>query len=261
MGLFSFDTLYGFLMSTNIFQRINKIGELLANEKADVIALQEVHTYLILNLLKMKLTAYPYIAYKRYLYGPRGGLVTFSKYPLEQIEYSNYRKRGSFLNKSFVAHVIRNGVLICKIKDKPLIIFNTYITPNMDYDYSKKNRYSRYIEAQLRQLATITKDFSTKGDVLIGGDFNAAKESYLYSTFVNLSKAIDVFKKYDSPTQHQAFYPDHQPVTRIDHMFLLAKKKPSIISTQHIFTEKIRLKNEKLSYLSDHIGLKATIKL
>lgn len=260
MGLFSFDTLRGFLESTNILQRMNKIGELLEKEQADVILLQEVHTYLVLNLLKTKLTSYPYISYKRYLYGPRGGLVTFSKHPLENNDYINYQTRGSMLNKSIVAHVIQNGILVCKIKNTSTKIINTYITPNMDYDFSKNNRYSRYIEAQLRQLAQVIKHDAAKETILIGGDFNTDKRSYLYTMFLKLSQATDLFTKDDVPTKHQAYYPSHQLVERLDYIFYSGKKTPTILSTKHLFTKKIQLHNKKFSYLSDHIALKATIK-
>jgi endonuclease/exonuclease/phosphatase family metal-dependent hydrolase len=260
MGLFSFDTFHGFLQSTNIFKRIKKIGELLEKENADVIMLQEAHTYLAINLLKTQLTSYPYSIYKHYLYGPRGGLVIFSKHPLEKQTYTNYQIRGSLLNKSFVAHVIRNGILICKVKGMPLWLFNTHLTPNMDYNYTKNNRFSRIIEAQLRQLANVIKSYEEKGDqVVIGGDFNADKNSYLYKVFTEESRASDLFVRETSPTQHQDFYPENQKVPRIDYLFLSGKTKPSEIITQHLFTEKVALANNVSAFLSDHIGLKATI--
>ena len=262
MGLFSFDTLRGFLLSTNIFQRINKIGEELAKEAPDVIALQEVHTYLVLNLLKIKLSHYPFVAYKNYLYGPRGGLVIFSKHPLTDIEYINFQKRGSLLNKSFVAKVIRNGILTATILKTSMVILNTHLTPNMDYNYSQNNRYSKFSEAQLIQLAQVIKDFvADDKKVLLGGDLNAAKNSYLYKTFLSLSKAIDIFAREDSPTQHQEYYPAHQEVTRIDYIFYAGKSKPKILSADHLFTKKVKLKHEKSTYLSDHVGLKTTIDL
>lgn len=262
MGFFSFDTFRGFLQSTNILQRINKIGELLEKEQADIIALQEVHTYLVLNLLKTKLTSYPYLAYNNYFYGPRGGLVIFSKHPIEQTQYINYKTRGSLLNKSFVAHVIQNGILSCKLKNKPYVILNTYVTPNMDYDYSKTNRFSRYIEAQLRQLATVSKNLASQGNaVFIGGDFNTDKNSYLYNTFKEASKATDIFSRHTLPTKHQDYYPSHVKVSRIDHLFVISQKKPVILATEHLFTKKVPLNNNQSLYLSDHIALKATVKL
>lgn len=260
MGLFSFDTLRGFLQSTNILQRINKIGELLEKEQADVILLQEVHTYLVLNLLKTKLRSYPYLAYKQYVYGPRGGLVIFSKHPFEHLEYTNYKRKGSLLNKSVVAHIIQNGILTIKIKKQPIYFLNTYITPNMDYNFTKNNRFARYIEYQLRQLAYVIKQFSSQGDVIIGGDFNTDKKSYLYKTFTELSKTTDIFEKDTMPTKHQEFYPAHIQVERLDYLFHFGKTKPTVISSEHLFTKKIPLKNGDFSYLSDHVALKATIK-
>ncbi len=258
MGLFSFDTFHGFLISTNIFQRMNKIGELLQKEDADIIMLQEVHTYFILNILKKKLSTHPYVAYKRFLYGPKGGLVIFSKHPIEKTEYTDYKTRGSLFNKSFVAHIIQNGVLSCKLKNMSLSILNTYMTPNMDYDHSKANRYAHYSEAQIRQLAIMMKTAAAKGDtVLTCGDFNTDKNSYSYTIFLDLSEATDVFAQETIPTKHQEFYPSHVKVDRLDHMFLSTKKK--ILETKHIFTKKVPLANGTTAYLSDHMALEATI--
>lgn len=262
MGLLSFDTFRGFLNSTNIFQRISVIGEKLQKEYADVILLQEVHTYFNLHQIKNKLTSYPHVAYTPYLYGPRGGLVIFSKYPFESVAYINYNKQGSIFNKSIVARIIQNGILSTKIKNKQLFILNTYLTPNMDYDHTKKNRFTQFNETQLTQLAQVGKTLTkNNGHVIIGGDFNIDKKGYLYKFFCNLSQATDLFKQYNFPTKHQEFYPKNRIVERLDYIFHLGKIKPIILSTKHLFTKKIQVNKSKLTYLSDHIALKTTVKL
>lgn len=260
MGLFSFDSLHGFLLSLNIKDRLNTAGEHLAKESADVILLQEVNTYFALHLLKKKLSDYPFFAYQNYLFGPRGGLVIVSKYPLNNISYSNFKKRGSWLHKSIVGHIIKNGILQAELYNEKIVVCSTHLTPNMDYDHSKDNRYAQISEAQLTQLTEITKQFVKEGKhVLIGGDFNIDKNSYLYDLFFKQSHEIDLFKKYDSPTKIQEFYPKGKHVERLDYLFHVGTTKPKNITTTHLFTKKMKINRTTTTYLSDHIGLKATL--
>ena len=98
MGLFNFDSFKGFFSSINLVKRQNKIVEVLAKQNADIIALQEVHTYAFLKKLRSKLTSHKYVAYKHLFYGPRGSLVIFSKLPLEQIKYVDFQDRGALFN-------------------------------------------------------------------------------------------------------------------------------------------------------------------
>lgn len=261
MSAFSFDSLHGFISSINVFERQKKIAEILKEQNPDIITLQEVHTYPILKLLKSRLTSYPFVAYKRYIYGPRGGLVTFSKLPIVGVEYIDFKKRGSFLNSSFIAHIIKNGVLTCKISDSNLIILNTHITPNLDHDYSKRNRFIKYIDAQLKQISEVVNELADrKMSVIAAGDFNVAKNSASYKKFLQSSKLHDAFSNYQSPTQHQEFLPKHKLVRRIDYVFMrTATSGCKINSIQQLFTEKFILKKSKLRYLSDHIGLEANL--
>lgn len=260
MSAFSFDSIHGFLQSWNPIARQKKIAMILKNENPDVITLQEVHTYYVLNILKEKLD-FPHVAYRRYIYGPRGGLVTFSKYPIEKVEYINFKKRGSFFNSSFIAHIIKNGILICKLKDIPLVILNVHATPNLDHDDSKNNRFIKYIEAQLEQIAGLTKEILRKKEnIVLAGDLNVAKNSYSYNNFVKISGLKDIFDDFDTPTQHQEYLQKNKKVKRIDYIFLSdTQTKINIYSKKHLFTEKYILNNKRKSYLSDHVGLRTSI--
>lgn len=262
MSVFSFDSIHGFIQSWNPIARQKKIAQILKSENPDIITLQEVHTYYVLNLFRKKLN-YPFVAYKKYIYGPRGGLVTFSKYPIEQTDYINFKKRGNLSNSSFIAHVIKNGVLVVRLKDTPITILNVHATPNLDHDDSKNNRFIKYIEAQLEQIAGLVKDLVSKDqNIILAGDLNVAKNSYSYENFVSTSGMIDVFEDFDTPTQHQEYLQKNKHVKRIDYVFIKdTSAKMNIISKQHLFTEKFVLENNKKRYLSDHIGLKTAISL
>lgn len=260
MSVFSFDSIHGFISSLRPIKRQQIIAQTLLKEDADIITLQEIHTYYVLNLYKKKLN-YPHVAYKKYIYGPRGGLVTFSKFPVSDIGYLNFKKRGSFLNSSFIARIIKNGALICKIKNSPITILNVHATPNLDHSEVEHNRFIKFIDAQLTEVAAIVNDLKKKGEsILIGGDLNVSKNSSVYSKFLKKSGLVDVFSKDDFPTQHQEYLPNSKKVTRIDYVFMdRTNKKTTIESTDYLFKNKVEISTGKKRYLSDHIGLKANL--
>jgi len=259
MSAFSFDTLKGFFASREINQRQEKIADILASADADIVALQEIHTYFVLKLLRSKLTSYPHVIYKKFLYGPKGGLVTFSKLPLEEVKYTNFQKRGSLFNTSFIARVTRNGILSCKLKTLPIYVLNTHASPNLDHDHSENNRFVKYIVTQLNQIAKFTNQLSSnKQAVIVAGDLNTGKDSDSYKNFIKKANLTDVFSKFSYPTQHQEFLPKNKTVKCIDYIFVGSDNaKINVLRTSYLFTKKYLLKKGKLRYLSDHIGLKA----
>ena len=261
MSVFNFDSLHGLIISWNIKKRQEKIAQILLEKNADIIALQEIHTYFVLSLLKKRLN-YPHVAYKKFVYGPRGGLVVFSKHPFVAVDYINFKRRGSLLNSSFIARVIRNGILVCKMEDYPLTILNTHATPNLDHDDSESNRFVKYIESQLEQIAKLSNMITEKGQkILIAGDFNVAKDSFAYKKFLQISGLKDVFAKYDTPTQHQEYLPKNKIVKRIDYIFTGGSQKDArVVSVAQVFTDKYHLTDDLTQYLSDHVGLHAKLK-
>lgn len=261
MSAFNFNTIHGLFLSKDITKRLPKTAKILEEQNSDIITLQEVHTYFILKLLKKTLPTYPHVAYKKYFYGPRGGLVIFSKLPLEETEYFDFKKRGAFTNSSFVAHLIKNGVLMCKLKEIPVYILNTHLTPNLDFNWTEKNRFYSYINAQLHQIAQlVNKIGSNKNHVILAGDLNTSKNSKLYKSFLSEAKLVDIFAEFNTPTLHQEYLAKNKTARRIDYIFLSSSdSKPAVLKKDHVFTEKVLLSNGKLRYLSDHIGLSATI--
>ncbi len=260
MSVFSFDSIHGFISSFRPIRRQQIIAETLLRENADLITLQEIHTYFVLNIYKRKLN-YPHVAYKRYIYGPRGGLVIFSKLPIEKTNYLNFSKRGSMFNSSFIAKIIRNGALICKLKNTPLTVLNVHATPNLDHADYEHNRFIKFIDAQLTQIADFMNDIKRKKEaVIIGGDLNVAKDSSTYKKFLKNSELLDVFAKDDFPTQHQEYLPGYKKVDRIDYVFMKDfKNTAKVKSTDYLFQKKVELSKGKNRYLSDHIGLKAKL--
>lgn len=250
-------------ISRFLLARFKLIAQELNTSQADIILLQEIHLYSLLRYLKKKLTTYPYAYYHRFLYGPKGGLVIFSKQELKKEPFLNFSLRGTFKNKTFVTRIVRNGALICTMKDLPLTFVNTYITGDFSHKWGVENKYTKVQKEQLGEVAEAVKQQQRmKKDCIIAGDININTGSHLYTEFVSSLILTDFFKNAKTYTHHPDFLPLWAISPRLDHIFMTTKYiKPSKITTEELFTQKATLENGKESFLSDHVALKLSFTL
>jgi endonuclease/exonuclease/phosphatase family metal-dependent hydrolase len=254
-------------MRNSVRKRFDFIAQEFLRLDPDIITLQEVYLFHTFRHLKKLLKDYPYVGYQRMFFGPRGGIVVFSKIPLEKIEYIDFKDRGNYTNKAITGQLTRKGVLLTKIKDLPLWILTTHLIQNSDYPWienvwSEKNKFSGLIQSQLDQTASIVQTLiKTDMNVIITGDFNIPKRTNLYRNFVKDAGVIDSFAKFQSPTYHKAFIPESAEPERLDYIFYSSKKealKPA--NQKHVLENPITINKEEL-YLSDHVGLMTTFSL
>lgn len=249
-----------FRISRFLLARFKFIAKELNSSDADIIFLQEVHLYSLLRYLKRKLVNYPYVYYHRFFYGPKGGLVIFSKYKLKKEPFLNFSLRGTFKNKTFVTRIVRNGALICTMIDKPLAFINTYVTGDFSHKWGVDNKYTPVQREQLLELASTIKELQTaKKDCLIAGDININTGSSLYTEFTTTLTLTDFFKKAKTYTHHPDFLPKWATPPRLDHIFMTDTFTiTKALATEELFTQKVALENGKESFLSDHIALKVS---
>jgi len=93
-------------LRNDVRKRFSAIAEIIYDLNADALLLQEVHDYPHLLFLKRLLPKFPHVAYKHMLYGPRGGLVIFSKHPLDSTHYYDFLSKGKIHNKSITRTLI-----------------------------------------------------------------------------------------------------------------------------------------------------------
>jgi endonuclease/exonuclease/phosphatase family metal-dependent hydrolase len=249
--------------SPNLTERYKTFSEALERMEIDIINLQEVHTYRLLKLLKERLRSFPHVAYERSFFGAKGGLATFSKIPLEEVELVSFRHPKIRPERMFpLSRDIRiKGSLISKLKDKPLVIINTHLSANKDGNWSSGNRFYPTLEAEIEQLAQLIHASSEKGNgVVIAGDFNISKESELYTKFVHTSNALDAFGDDVRPTFRSEFLSDGQRAHCIDYIFYYATPgRIDARQTSLLFQGKTVMANGKEGFISDHIGLLAKL--
>lgn len=274
IALISFNTLGVPVISTNLSERYVALADTITNTDANVLAFQEVHTYVHLHILKKLLQKeFPYLCYKKFVYGPQGGLVVFSKYPTVLESFNRFTKRGTFKNSTIYGKFIMNGILICRFRDFPLAIINTYLTTNPNRTWDSEGIFKTIQESQITDLSTALDGLKAKGLMtIVAGDFNFLKTSEQYNRFVSVNNAKDVFENSYLPTYLKGrkslkflwrikfidkfFVFNAKESGRVDYIFVVDNEnKINVEETRHLFDEKVTLFNGKQSYLSDHIGL------
>lgn len=206
---------------------------------ADVINLQEVHSYDMLWQLQKLLIGFPYISYKRGLVGPKSGLVTFSK--------------ESIVSNIFESLSFHRGVLISKLKSG-MIIVNVHLIANTDGDWSKGNRFYTKHKIQLNKLNEILNKFNLSQHIILSGDFNLAKTSDLYNYFLKKGAWKDTMPLDFEATFHAEFLAHDRKPQRVD--YILIKGDFKVLSTLLLFDSKV-----KNIYLSNHLALSVIVKL
>jgi endonuclease/exonuclease/phosphatase family metal-dependent hydrolase len=258
-SLLSFNTLGTPFFAPSITDRYKKMAEFIETSGIDVVCLQEVTTYYHVHLLKKFLKSYPYQVYKKFFLGPKGGLVIFSKLPLESVRYDGFSELGSLTTYT---RYLRNGVLSCRLKNFPIRIMNTHLISDFEYKSSLKNPYYIYLKKQVQEASILMSRFAkTEDSVVMVGDFNLTYEDPAYKDLISSTKAKDLFAKDTSPTYFGDRYNwkyNTEGSVRIDYIFLLDKyDRISVESLDHAFTDKVQITPKTRNYLSDHIGLLA----
>src|SRR5579859_5047445 len=80
LSLLTFNTLGTPLFAPDISKRYRRVAHLINIGDYDIVYLQEVFTYYHLYILKNILKNFPYVVYQKNSFGPKGGIVIFSKY-------------------------------------------------------------------------------------------------------------------------------------------------------------------------------------
>lgn len=258
LSVLTYNTLGVPFFAKDITKRYLKAAQLINNSSFDVICLQELFTYYHFFLFQRKLTNYPHYSMQKNPFGPKGGLVIFSKLPLSRPDFFTYSyPQGAAI--PLYTKIAQNGMLSSAIESLGIRIATTHFTSDVVHDLSPKDKYYALIRNQSQEAAEVVNRY-TKNEMplILTGDFNIAKDSVLYREFIQKADLSDVF--YNS--SESTYFPDRIPYfyvanasARIDFIFVSPKTNFKSKVKEHLFIKQISLANGKKSYLSDHIAL------
>ncbi len=247
MSYYFFATLntWGNISAPDFNKRALKICKYFNENPVDVLNLQEVFTYGKLKAFQENLTSLPYCSFQKSFIGPRGGLVTFSKFPIEKFVYSEFKNKLIKGSKNIGIRITGKGILKTYLLNMDMVIVNTHLSPNYvspSYRTKEKDRekYDTLLDCQINELENFIQE-----PAIITGDFNIAKGSPNYQKLIKLG-FTDLFLDYNDPTFREDYAAGDGRCYQIDYIFS-KNKKLKISSKEEIFKD---------DPVSDHIGLK-----
>jgi endonuclease/exonuclease/phosphatase family metal-dependent hydrolase len=231
---------------SNLTVRYAEIARAFEASPVHVVNVQEVLTYYHLRRLAAGLPSFR-AAFRPSIAGPAGGVVTFSRLPVESVRYerlpaprsteSSLRRRG-FLKGALVTRVAGISVV------------NVHLLANTDGTWSASNRFHPIHRAQLTTLAQVVAELPSP--CVVTGDFNIPRQKPLLRGFLGTTGLSDAFGGECPPTFQQAYLPAGMRSQCID--FILTAGLTTE-SAEVIFEDK----SPTLGYLSDHLGLQAQL--
>jgi endonuclease/exonuclease/phosphatase family metal-dependent hydrolase len=242
-------------------RRLSLLATILNHEDLSAVCLQEVQANTYCKQLVRACTSYPVNAYEPFVHAPKGGLLNLSKHPMQQSEFVLYDERGLWYSPALADWILHKGVLISRLNtgDFPVVIMNTHLTANYMGDWSRRNPYAKHEHNQLQQLAHLVQLQPSDSLVLVCGDFNIPRGSWLYESFLEASGLSDPLSGSTQPTLRPRPALPARYTMPIDFAFVRRPHQCELkIESRLRFQEQIKHEGRR-SYLSDHCGVELTL--
>jgi endonuclease/exonuclease/phosphatase family metal-dependent hydrolase len=184
-----------------------------------------------------------------------------SRWPIVDQKYAVYRVRNA-RNRLRVDWLLRKGLLIVRVEidGHPVAVVNTHLKPNVDGDWSRSNRHSLALQAELHQLAGELAGIDARVLVLVMGDFNVPRDSWLFDEFLANTALQDVMAGDTRPTYRPA--QGLSTTQAIDHLLVRPPLSHQVVAQPRLaFEEPTLLSNKRFIHLSDHYGIESSIEL
>lgn len=242
--------------------RLAAVAPIINSSGIDLVCLQEVVYRANASLLSRLLTAYEPPADRRF--GPwcLGGLVTFSRAPIETTSYEVFERRGDWLSIGAVDRLARKGLLTIRVRigDLNVVIINTHLLANYDQDWRPGNRYAIHEQAELEQLSRAVRKADPNAMLIVAGDFNVPSDNPIFQRFLDGSGLLSAYGAAAPPStlrQNPA-----QGSLAIDNILYRVPAGTAVeVSVIPMFEAPIQLGPRRMGFASDHLALCATFRL
>ena len=242
--------------------RLRTLARQVDSEDLTVICLQEVQANPYRKLLMQATMTYRYAAFEPFVHAPKGGLLTLSRAPLLASTFTIYRERGLWYTPALADWILHKGLLITRYRlhGQPVVVINTHLTANYMGNWGRGNAYAEHEHRQLMQLAEVVEAQSLDALVIVAGDFNVPRGTWLYESFLRESRLTDPLADSVEPTlRKRAGFPNRY-FAAIDYVLFRSPPLPGChYHSRSRFQEPMLLSNGRKDHLSDHIGIEFQI--
>lgn len=240
-------------------QRLHVLGSSLADSEADVACLQEVGRWRYLPLVRYHEDRWPQAVATPYPYAPKGGLVTLARYPVVHSTYHRFRDRGSAASLHATERYQAKGVLqtTLAVGDDTIVVLNTHLAANYAANWSYTNAYAKVERAQLRELAEVVCSIPSDVILVVAGDFNVPRHSWLYEELRAATGLIDPLSDSSEPTYRPMPGIPLRAAQAIDHVLVrIPDTSAVVLQAELCFRDPVVLAHGRTGYLSDHLGVR-----
>jgi len=243
--------------------RLRALGVALAGTGVDVACLQEVGQWRHLALLRQDETIWPSTAAQIYPYAPKGGLVTLTRLAILEAHYLAFHERGRAASLHATERYQGKGCLrtTFDIEGATVVVFNTHLSANYTASWSYTNTYAKVERAQLRELAEAIATIPRDAIVVVAGDFNVPRGSWLYDEFVAATGVVDPLAGSQEPTYRPMIGMPARAAQALDHILIRAPRHIGMQAEAELcFRQPVPLARGATGYLSDHLGVRIALR-
>lgn len=242
--------------------RLRTIARELNDRALNAVCLQEVQWFRYAPLLFKAFTNFPHAAWEPHLYAPKGGLMTLTRAALRNPRFIPFTERGWMLGPTITDRMLHKGMLISELThgNMEITLINTHLAANYSGNWDRSNRYARLEAAQLEQLAVVVNGVPEERMVIVVGDFNIPRYSWLYHDFLERTNLHDPLGEATEPT-----YRPHPRLPSllasllakaIDHALIrIPRGVEATYESLIILQDKVNLVDGRHAHLSDHYGI------
>src|SRR4051794_9594573 len=242
--------------------RLQTLGRTLAASGTDVACLQEVGRWRHVPLLRHSETTWQHVLALDYPYAPKGGLIMLTHLPVLDMDYIPFQERGGMVSLHAPERLQGKGVLraVLDAGDRQVVLLNTHLAANYSARWSFTNPYARVERAQLRELAAVVQAVPADTLVVVAGDLNVPRRSWLYHEFLQSTGLYDPLSESREPTYRPLAGLPARAAQALDHVLVRPTPDRAIIAHAELcFGEPVYLDHGQLGYLSDHLGVRMTL--
>ncbi|MBA3530804.1 MAG: endonuclease/exonuclease/phosphatase family protein [Ardenticatenales bacterium] len=242
--------------------RLRTIARELNDRALNAVCLQEVQLQRYVPVLSGAFSNFPYASWEPHLYAPKGGLMTLTREPQSSGRFIPFRNRGWLFGPIIADRMLHKGMLVCRLEHRglPITLINTHLAANYSGNWERSNRYAKLEALQLAQLAEVVNEQPPESLIVVVGDFNIPRYSWLYEEFLTATRLHDPLGEVHDPTYRPHALLPAQVASMlniaIDHALIrvpegLAARYESVI----ILRDKVELVDGSHAHLSDHYGI------
>lgn len=182
--------------------RLRRMTRQLARFDAAVLCFQEIQQNAYVPLLNRSLPNYPHRAFESSFLAPKGGLFTAARMPLRTSHFVPYENRGRMLSAGFADWALNKGVLLShiEIKNQRIVLMNTHLHANYAGVWHPEDPTSLIQRDQVLHLAALVNAQPRNALVIVCGDFNFPRGSFLYDELLSHTELQDPLADDPRPT-------------------------------------------------------------